>query len=401
MRRLSRRGRRRGVRPRDRGEAVAASPARRGPAAPGHGDGWRRRTRFGRADPEQDTYRRELGFRLEAALDRLPIAQREAFVLCEVEELSSPRASEIAARPGSDDPDAPVSCAPPAARAAHRGAERMRRLPPSFDASVSAFREMTALPTDGDATRARVLARAGRDARRRSLLRRSALPLAIVLVIFGSGAALTAAGFRWRALAPAAIADATPEGRSIGGGGPAERPTRIVPAATAESPAVAPAGSLETASASPTSGHTARISSRDAPARALAAWDAYLAGYPRGTFAPEARYNRALCLARLGRFASAAEALRPFATGRVGRLPPPGGLPDAALAGRARRARRAGTALRRPRLSPAVAAGANLRGHARRALPPPRRPRGDGGRRRARRRRPGPARCRSASPPPR
>jgi RNA polymerase sigma-70 factor, ECF subfamily len=55
--------------------------------------------RFGRADPEHDTYRRELGLRLEAALDRLPSAQREAFVLCEVEELSSPRASEIAAVP--------------------------------------------------------------------------------------------------------------------------------------------------------------------------------------------------------------------------------------------------------------------------------------------------------------
>ena len=55
--------------------------------------------RFSRADPEQDTYRRELGLRLEAALDHLPIAQREAFVLCEVEELSSPRASEIAAVP--------------------------------------------------------------------------------------------------------------------------------------------------------------------------------------------------------------------------------------------------------------------------------------------------------------
>jgi len=52
--------------------------------------------RFARADPEQDTYRRELGLRLEAALDQLPIAQREAFVLCEVEELSSPRACKIA-----------------------------------------------------------------------------------------------------------------------------------------------------------------------------------------------------------------------------------------------------------------------------------------------------------------
>ena len=52
----------------------------------------------------------------------------------------------------------------------------MRRIPPSFDATVSAFREMTALPAEGDVTRARVLARAGREARRRSLLRRSAVP---------------------------------------------------------------------------------------------------------------------------------------------------------------------------------------------------------------------------------
>ncbi len=55
--------------------------------------------RCARPDPEQDTYRRELGLRLEAALDQLPIAQREAFVLCEVEELSSPRACEMASVP--------------------------------------------------------------------------------------------------------------------------------------------------------------------------------------------------------------------------------------------------------------------------------------------------------------
>lgn len=55
--------------------------------------------RLARPDPEQDTYRRELGLRLEAALDQLPIAQREAFVLCEVEDLSSPRACEIASVP--------------------------------------------------------------------------------------------------------------------------------------------------------------------------------------------------------------------------------------------------------------------------------------------------------------
>jgi len=56
-----------------------------------------------------------------------------------------------------------------------------------------------------------------------------------------------------------------------------------------------------------------------APARALDAWDAYLAAHPHGAFAPEARYNRAICLVHLGRLAEAARALRPFAAGDVGR----------------------------------------------------------------------------------
>jgi len=58
-----------------------------------------REDRLTRPDPEQATYRRELARRLETALDRLPAAQREAFVLCEVEDLSSPRACLIASVP--------------------------------------------------------------------------------------------------------------------------------------------------------------------------------------------------------------------------------------------------------------------------------------------------------------
>jgi hypothetical protein len=57
------------------------------------------------------------------------------------------------------------------------------------------------------------------------------------------------------------------------------------------------------------------------PATTLAAWDAYLAAEPTGTFAVEARYNRALLLARLGRYAEARAALLPFARGTVD---PPG-----------------------------------------------------------------------------
>lgn len=48
-------------------------------------------------------------------------------------------------------------------------------------------------------------------------------------------------------------------------------------------------------------------------ARALAAWDAYLAEFPSGVLAPEARWNRALALIKLGRTADALAALEPFA----------------------------------------------------------------------------------------
>jgi hypothetical protein len=57
------------------------------------------------------------------------------------------------------------------------------------------------------------------------------------------------------------------------------------------------------------------------PAAALAAWNAYLAAEPDGRFSVEARYNRALVLVRLARYAEARAALAPFARGEVG---PPG-----------------------------------------------------------------------------
>jgi hypothetical protein len=50
---------------------------------------------------------------------------------------------------------------------------------------------------------------------------------------------------------------------------------------------------------------------------ALAAWDDYLRGSPNGAFVAEARYNRAICLVKLGRKAEATVALQPFADGKV------------------------------------------------------------------------------------
>ncbi len=50
-------------------------------------------------DPEVDARRRELAAALTRALDQLPVDQRVAFVLCEVEDRSSREAAEIAGAP--------------------------------------------------------------------------------------------------------------------------------------------------------------------------------------------------------------------------------------------------------------------------------------------------------------
>ena len=193
----------------------------------------------------------------------------------------------------------------------------MKRLPRSFDESVSAYREMTALSAEGDATRARVLVRAEREARRHSVMRRTAAPVAVGLAILLSGAALTAGMLRWRAPAPASIPAVATVESPVRRGRSAARPARIVLALREESRPPASPDRAESERLAYEHAHRDHFF-RDAPAAALAGWDAYLAAYPRGTFAPEARYNRALCLVRLGRFAAAAEALRPFTTARFG-----------------------------------------------------------------------------------
>ena len=53
-------------------------------------------------------------------------------------------------------------------------------------------------------------------------------------------------------------------------------------------------------------------------AAALAAWDAYLLQFPDGRFVPDARYNRAIDLVKLRRYAEARAALLPFADGAFG-----------------------------------------------------------------------------------
>lgn len=112
--------------------------------------------------------------------------------------------------------------------------------------------------------------------------------------------------------APAALAEAAPAAPAAEPAAPA---ALAAPAAfpAPEKPAAAPDPGHELYRAA----HRKHFTEGD-PAAALAAWDAYLAAAPRGRFATEARYNRALCLVRLGRSAEARAALEPFATGRFG-----------------------------------------------------------------------------------
>jgi hypothetical protein len=63
--------------------------------------------------------------------------------------------------------------------------------------------------------------------------------------------------------------------------------------------------------------HAAHFVAHD-PAAALRDWDRYLAAYPHGHFALEAHYNRAISLVRLGRHAAARGELAPFAQGSYG-----------------------------------------------------------------------------------
>ncbi|WP_437519832.1 hypothetical protein WME79_25225 [Sorangium sp. So ce726] len=91
----------------------------------------------------------------------------------------------------------------------------------------------------------------------------------------------------------------------------APRPAAGDPQAVGRPPAGPDADALYQAA------HRAHFVERN-PTAALDAWNAYLAAAPRGRFAVEAQYNRALCLVRLGRTDEARRALEPFAQGTFG-----------------------------------------------------------------------------------
>ena len=196
----------------------------------------------------------------------------------------------------------------------------MRRQPESFATAVRAFKEMTAATDEAAATRARVLAAADRGAPAHGSPRRIAVTTAIaLLVICSASVAGTTLAQHWRRPMAVAIEETPSSTAGFGSSAHTERSASVViPAVTSRASTTRPtSGPSDAESDAYGRAHRAHFD-EGAPERALAAWDDYLRLYPRGTFEPEARFNRAICLLRLRRFAQAERALRSFADGRFG-----------------------------------------------------------------------------------
>ncbi len=181
-----------------------------------------------------------------------------------------------------------------------------------MSASVRAFRALTASPADGAATRARVLARAGRTRGRRASWRRIATAaFATMAISISASAAWRTFSPAWRAAAPIVVENE--EAPSLAPPEPAgPRAIRSIPV---EHPEAAPPADQDSEAQLYARAHRAHFVDQS-PARAVAAWSEYLRRFPRGALAPEAAFNRALCLIHLGRLDEATRALRTFAAHR-------------------------------------------------------------------------------------
>jgi hypothetical protein len=181
-----------------------------------------------------------------------------------------------------------------------------------LDDSVRALRELTAQPRDGEVTRARVLVVASANVHRRRRLWRI-LPIVVVVgIALGSVAgAFTAGHHLWRSPVQTGLHREASAGPT---GGERSTPAALPAAATTAIESQPPPERGEEY-ALYARAHEAHFRGKIARA-ALAAWDEYLLHHPGGAFAPEAHFNRAICLLRLGRNASAAVTLRRFAQGR-------------------------------------------------------------------------------------
>lgn len=179
--------------------------------------------------------------------------------------------------------------------------------------AVRAYRDLTNDLPDGQATRARVLALMEQRRRWGQRARRLSVGAILAALIAGSGALAAARVARWAQPPGLVLLDgATPLHAPEPAG--LLRPRRTIPAAQ---PPGAQAPDADEESVLYGAAHAAHFAGGD-PQTALAAWNAYLRRYPHGAFAPEARFNRAICLIRTGQPEAASAALAPFAASTFG-----------------------------------------------------------------------------------
>lgn len=205
--------------------------------------------------------------------------------------------------------------------------------------AVRALREETSSPRGArELTRARIMASVRETHRRRMKAVSIVVPLVAVLVV---GTALaTATGNMpevWQLLTGGREKVEAPPVATIGapdrGPRPASEPeVPLEPPVAAVEPEVAEEEEKPTKSSVPVASskrkdadpqelyrdaHQAHFQRGDCGA-AITAYERYLGAAPRGRFAAEASYNRALCLIRVGRTSEARTALQPFAKGLHG-----------------------------------------------------------------------------------
>ena len=211
-----------------------------------------------------------------------------------------------------------------------------------------AFRDLTGVEADGAATRARVLAGAGRDIARRERLRASPCrspsrrPSPSVRSRRRWQSYITGTRPRrhdWIERGHRRQHRELPPPRWARGSGHPRRPRRP---RRSRRPTARPTASHGLARPRRSPRRGARVRPR-APGtspkthpRALSTRGTHTCGVPHGAFAPEAAYNRAICLVRLERRDAAARALGRDRRHAARQLPPRRGAATARLAGRAR-----------------------------------------------------------------
>jgi len=198
-------------------------------------------------------------------------------------------------------------------------------------------RDATPSPAPTMATRLAILDASDRERRQGRRNRLLIMPIAATLVLIATWAAASGTlarvfasdGPAESAQAPAKAAAtsvapaASTEPSAAATAAPltvAEPPAPAATATTAPRTFAAPPASVAEAGrvdALYADAHRLHFDARDHEG-ALRAWDAYLQAAPAGRLAPEARYNRGLCLLHLGRVAEARTALAPIAGGAKG-----------------------------------------------------------------------------------